>query len=172
MATHVIFKAGQMASKHIDSYLKNVVHPTSDLDNGNVVIVTGLQSGQRDLWTAATPSDVTAQEVFIIDEPVRNLISGLYAIDVVDPREMYVPAGRTCKARKILHGDTCYITALGFSSAPTVGQFAIPANGSLKLAPASSATGAKIIFKVVATESFFVGVETVSGYRLECVAAI
>ena len=172
MATHVIFASGKMASKHIDSYLRNVVNPTTDMDNGNFVILNGLQSGQRDLWTAATPSDVTAQEVFVIDEPIRNLISGLYAIDVVDPREMYVPAGKTCKARKILHGDTCYMTALGFSSAPTVGQYAIPANGALKLAPAGSATGAKIIFKVVAIDSFFVGVETVSGYRLECVAAM
>jgi len=172
MATHVIFKAGKMASKHIDSYLRSVQHPTVTLDNGNFVILTGLVSGEADVWTAATPSDVTAQEVFVIDDPVRNLIDGAYAIDVSDPRNFYVPATRTARARKILHGDTCYITAAGFASAPTVGAYAVPANGALTLAPAANLTGSTIVaFKVVAAESFYVGTETVSGYRLEAVVA-
>lgn len=169
---HVIFKTGKMASKHIDSYLRNVQSAT-DLDNGNVVVLTGLVSGQNDLWTASTPTAVTTQEVYIIDTPVRNLIGGLYAIDVADPREFYVPAGSVARARKLKHGDTCYITALGFSSTPTVGEYAIPANTALKLAPASDLSGNTLIaFKVVATENFYVGTETVTGYRLECVVAM
>ncbi len=173
MATHVIFKPGKMASRHIDSYLRNVVHPTVDLDNGNFVILSGLVSGEKDLWTAATPADVTAQEVYVIDEPVRNLIDGLYAIDIVDPRQFYVPAGRTCRARKCILGDTLYMTTLGFSSTPTVGQYAVPANTSLKLAPAANLSGSTdVAFKVVATENFFVGTETVTGFRLECVVNV
>ena len=173
MATHIIFKAGKMASKHIDSYLRSVQHPTETLDNGNFVILTGLVSGETDVWTAATPSDVTAQEVFVIDDPVRNLIDGVYAIDVADPRNFYVPATRTARARKVLHGDTCYMTALGFSSTPTVDAYAVPANGSFKLAPAANLSGStKIAFKVIATENFYVGTETVTGYRLECVVAV
>jgi len=170
--THAIFKTGKMASKHIDSYLRNV-QSTSNLDNGNVVILTGLVSGQTDLWVGATPSDVTAQEVFIIDDPVRNLISGSYAIDVVDPREFYVPAGRACRARKLVMGDTCYVSAAAFASAPTVGAYAVPANGALTLAPAANLSGStKVAFKVVATETFYVGMTTVSGYRLEVVVAV
>jgi hypothetical protein len=143
-----------------------------DLNNGSFVRLTGLTSGETDLWVAATPSDVTAQEVFVIDEPVRNLISGLYAIDVVDPREFYIPMGRACKARKLVMGDTFSMTAVGFSSTPTVGQYAVPANGVYTLAPAATLSGNTLVaFKVISTENFYVGTETVTGYRLEvCVA--
>lgn len=170
--THAIFKTGKMASKHIDSYLRNV-QSASDLDNGSLVILTGLVTGQPDLWVGATPSDVTAQEVFVIDDPVRNLINGSYAIDVVDPREFYVPAGRACRARKLVMGDSCYMSAAAFASAPTVGAYAVPANGAFTLAPAANLTGATLVaFKVIATDVTYVGATTVTGYRLEVVTAV
>jgi hypothetical protein len=167
---HVIFRPGKMVSKHIDSYLKNVVSHV-DLDNGNVVQLVGLVSGQTDLYTASTPATVTTQEVFIIDSPVRNLIGGLYAIDVVDPREFYTPAGKIARARKVIPGDTMFISAIGISGSPVVGQYAIPAADSVVLAAAANTSGNSIVqFKIIANESFFVGTETVAGYRLECFA--
>ena len=171
--THNILVKGKALSSQLDAYLKNVQHPTSDLDNGNVVILTGLTTSENDLWIASTPADVTAQEVFIMDTPVRVLVDGKYAIDVQDPREFYLPATKPGRARKLAIGDTCYLSAAGFSSTPTVGQYAIPANGSFELAPAANLAGAtKVAFKVIATHNFYVGTTTVTGYRLECVAAV
>jgi hypothetical protein len=169
---HVIFKPGKMVSKHIDAYVKNVVCHL-DLDNGNVVQLVGLVSGERDLYTASTPATVTAHEVFIIDSPIRNLIGGLYAIDVVDPREFYTPAGMVARARKVLPGDTMYITALGISGTPTVGEYAVPKADVVVLASAANVSGAEdVMFKIIAAESFFVGTATVAGYRLECVSNV
>jgi hypothetical protein len=171
--THVIFQKGKLASTHIDAYLRSVKCAT-DLDNGNLVRITGLETGEKDLWTASTPTtaSITAEEVYIVDEPVRNLIGGSYAIDVQDPREFYVPAGLAARVRKLTVGDTCYVSAAGFSSTPTVGQYAIPANTSLLLAPAASLSGATVVaFKVVATHTFYCGTTSVSGYRLEVVVA-
>lgn len=167
-----IFKPGKMASKHIDSYLRNI-ECGEDLENGNMVTLTGLVSGSIDTWVAATPTDVENQEVFIVDEPVRNLIGGKYAIDVQDPREFYIPAGRTARARKAVTGDTCYLTIDGFASTPTVGEYAVPANTQFDLAPASDLSGDTLVaFKVVAEEKFFVGNDTVQGYRLEVEKAV
>ncbi|MBW3020715.1 hypothetical protein KY334_05440 [Candidatus Woesearchaeota archaeon] len=166
--THVIFRPGKMASKHIDAYLKNFVG-VADLDNGNMIRLTGLESGQADLWTAATPGDVTTYETFIVDTPVRNLIDGLYAIDVVDPREFYVPAGKIGRARKVVKGDTCYVGNSAITGSPTVGEYATPVNTSHVLA-ATPASASKVYFKIIATENFYVGTTTVTGYRLECVA--
>jgi hypothetical protein len=167
-----IFKPGKMASKNVDSYLRNI-ECASDLENGNVVRLLELKTRAIDTWVASTPSDVTAQEVFIVDEPVRNLIGGKYAIDVADPREFYIPAGRTARARKAVMGDTCYISIDGLASTPTVGQYVVPANTSYVLAPAANLSGATLVaFKVVAEEKFFVGADTVNGYRLEVVVAV
>jgi hypothetical protein len=170
--THVLFQAGQMVSKHIDSYLKNVINNAVDMDNGSFVVLNGLVANQGDLWICSTPATPSAQEVFVIDEPIRNLIGGAYAIDVVDPREFYVPVGRIARARKLLHGDSCYLSTTGFVSAPTAGQYAIPTAGSFKLTPSASATGSKIIFNVIASDLFFVGTEQVAGWRLEVQTAV
>lgn len=170
--THVIFEPGKMASRELDSYLKSV-QAHADLDNGNIVAITGLVTGENDLYVSAAPSDVTADDMYIVDSVKRTLINGKWSLDfVADVREFYIPEDYSARVRKLMVGDTCYISAAGFSSAPTVGQYAVPANAALTLAPAADLTGATLIaFKVVAAHTFTVGSESVSGYRLECVVA-
>lgn len=173
MANHVVLKVGKVASKNVDAFLKSARHATVDIDNGNLIALGGLVAGEKDLFTAATPVDVTAEEVFLVDEPVRTLVNGAYAINVADPREFYVPAGKAFRVRKLVVGDTIYVTAAGFESTPSVGKYAIPANGKKTLTPANDLSGnTKVAFKVIATENFYIGTETVTGYRLECVVAV
>ena len=171
-ATHVIFKKGLMMSENNDSYLR-IGKAHADLDNGNVVALSGLVSGEDDLWTTAAVSDVTAEEVFIVDgDSSKILVDGKWAIDLNDIREFYTPSGKRVRLRKLAHGDSCYVSAAAFASTPTVGQYAVPANAALTLAPAANLSGGTLVaFKVIKAHTFYVGGTSVAGYRLECVVS-
>jgi hypothetical protein len=170
--THAIFEKGIMASTQLDHLLRNV-QAHADLDNGAIVTAASLVSGEEDLYTSAAPTDVTADVMYIVDAPKRTLINDKYALDEIkDPREFYTVSGKSARVRKPQVGDTCYLSAAGFASTPTVGQYAVPANGALTLAPAANLSGSTTIaFKVVKAHTFYVGSESVTGYRLECVVA-
>lgn len=170
--THVIFEKGIMASTQLDTHVKSVIAP-ADLDNGSIVEITGLVSGEADIYTCTAPSAVTTDDMYIVDGVKRTLLNGSYSLDFIqDVREFYTPSGLSVRVRKLAVGDSCYLSGAGFATAPTVGQYAIPANGAYTLAPAADLSGSTLIaFKVIATHSFLVGTATVSGYRLECVVA-
>lgn len=170
-ATHAIFEVEKMMSEHIDTYLKHGSAHAA-LDNGNIVTAGTLVSGEKDLYTTAAPTDVTADTMYIVDAVKIDQFEG-YRIDFSkDPRYFYTNSGEPARLRKLAVGDTCKISAAGFASAPTAGAYAVPANGVLTLAPAANLSGStKIAFKVLEKVTIYVGSESVDGYRLECVVA-
>lgn len=176
-ATHGIFEAGKMASTQLDSYLKSV-KAHADLDNGHVVAITGLETGESDYWTAATPSAVTTDDLYVVDSIKRTLFDDKYAYDhIKDVREFYVPSGLSARVRKLMKGDTCRIsltTVTGGNATPAndIGKYLIPANGALTWAVAVDlAGGTTIALKIVGVHTFYVGNTTVTGFACECVVA-
>lgn len=176
-ATHGIFEAGIMASTQLDSYLRSV-KAHADLDNGHVVAITGLETGEDDYWTAAAASDVTADDLWVVDSIKRTLFDDKYAYDhIKDVREFYVPSGFSARARKLMKGDTCRIslgTVTGEDATPAndIGKYLIPANGALTWAVAADLTGNTVIaLKIVGVHTFYVGSTTVTGFKCECVVA-
>jgi hypothetical protein len=170
--THAIFEDGIMVSSQLDSYLRNG-NAHADLDNGWVVTATVLVSGEKDLYTTAYATDVTTDKPYIVDGVVRVLINGKYAMDEIhDHREFYTPSGKPVRLRRVHVGDTCYITATGYTGTPVADKYLIPANGTGKMAVADNLTGATTIaflIKEVGTE--YIGQESVVKLTLECVVA-
>lgn len=173
--THLIFQPLRMASQDVVSFDRSIVS-TSDLDNGNLIIEATPSTttyGITDLidYISSAPSDVDKNVVLIVDSGEVGRIGGEFRINTADPRYNYVPAGVTARARMLTVGDEFAVSSGAFASAPTVGQFAIPANSSLQFAPSATQTGARLICKVISTWTFSVGKTNVAGYRLKVVNA-
>lgn len=174
--THLIFQPLRMASQDVVSYDRTITC-AADLDNGAFVIET---TPTQNIWskddlnsyiaTAPVTAGLTLDNLLVVDSSDVARIEG-FKINVADPRYNYVPAGTPAKARQLVAGDEFAISAGAFSSAPTVGQFAIPANGVYTLAPSATQTGAKVIVKIVSAWVFSVGQTNVAGYRCKVVAA-
>jgi hypothetical protein len=168
---NVVVKIGKMASTNVDSFLQ-AVQNTVDMGNGSHVIVGAPIAGCPEILACTTATDVTKQEVLIVESPVIVEINGL-RVDLQDPQQFYVPAGRPARARILRYGDKLTITANGFASLPTVGQFAVPVNGSYLLAPATTLAGATLVaYTVVAAVNVFVGKSMVAAYQLQVVSAL
>ena len=174
--THIIFQPLRMASQTVGS-LDRTITCASDLDNGAFVIETTptqTQWGTNDLnsyiATAPTTAGLDLENLLVVDSSDVARIEG-FKINLADPRYNYVPAGTPCKARQLMAGDEFAISATAFGSAPTVTQFAVPANGVTTLAPAGTQTGAKVIVKIVSAWTFSVGRENVAGLRCKVVAS-
>ena len=176
MGNHVVVKIGKMASTNVDSYVVSVQN-TVDMDNGSMVVLGDRIPGQPEIYACSAPTDVATQEVLLVESPV--LVEGYgFRLDIDDPTLFYNPANRPARARKLKVGDRFTITANGFSAAPTVGQYALPANGSYLLAPAASITDSNgaplsvVAFKVVAQTTISVAGNKITAYELEVVHAL
>ena len=174
--THLIFQPLRMASQDVGS-LDRTITCVADLDNGAFVIETTptqTQWATNDMnsyiATAPTTAGLNLKDLLVIDSSDVARIDG-FKVNVADPRYNYVPAGTPAKARLLTKGDEFAISASAFSSAPTVGQFAIPANGIYTLAPSATQTGAKVIVEIVSAWTFSVGRTNVAGYRCKVVAS-
>lgn len=172
--THVIFQPLRMASQDVASYDRTIVAAV-DLDNGNLVIETTPATttyGTTDLnaYTATAPSAVATQKLLVVDSSEVGRLEGTFKVDVADPRWSYVPAGTPAKARQLMVGDEFAVSANAFASAPTVGQYAMGANGTLTFAPNATLPTTASAFYVVSTFNFSVGKTNVAGYRLKVVA--
>lgn len=174
--THIIFQPLRMASQDVVSFDRTITCAT-DLDNGNFVIETTptqTQWATNDMnsyiATAPTTAGLNLKTLLVVDSSEVGRIEN-FKVNVTDPRYNYVPAGTPAKARQLVQGDEFAVSASAFSSTPTVGQFAIPANGAFTLAPSATQTGAKVIVEIVSAWTFSVGRTNVAGYRCKVVAA-
>lgn len=173
--THIIFQPLRMASQDTTSYDRTITAAV-DLDNGNLVIETVPATttyGVNDLvnYVGTAPAAVASDVLLVVDSSEVARIGGEFRIDVADPRYNYVPAGVTCKARQLFVGDEFAVSSNAFATAPTVNQYAIGTNAALTFAPSATATGGRVICKVVSAWVFSVGKSNVAGYRLKVVNA-
>jgi hypothetical protein len=142
-----------------------------------MVVLGDRIPGQPEIYACSAPTDVATQEVLLVESPVLVEVNG-FRLDIDDPTLFYNPANRPARARKLKVGDRFTITANGFSAAPTVGQYALPANGSYLLAPAASITDSNgaplsvVAFKVVAQTTISVAGNKITAYELEVVHAL
>lgn len=171
--THIIFQPLRMASQDVASYDRVIVSAT-DLDNGALVIETtpaasSFISGAKDMnaYTATAPAAVATDKLLIVDSSEVAFIDGEWKINTVDPRRNYVPAGIPAKARQLMQGDEFLVSATAFASAPTVGEWAVGANGLTTFAPSGTLPTTATGFYVAEAVNFSVGRVNVAGYRLK-----
>jgi hypothetical protein len=168
---NTILKIGNMASTNVDAYLKAAQYSAA-IQNGSHVVLGALVSGEDQLFVAATPAAVTTDLIYIVDAPVIvETGTNRLRVGEVDPRNFDVAADTPFRVRLPKVGDTLTLSVDGFSSAPTVGEYAVPANGSLKLAPSSTISTATLVYKVDQSTYISVGSEFVTAYDLTVVKA-
>lgn len=133
---HTVVRLDNMQGTHDGTKLYSVEF-ASDLDNGSVVKLSGLKSGEREIWTGATPAaNSKLEEVVLIaspevmyDESLKSL-SDFYNIAANGPMRGY----GFCKH------DTFSATAEAFDGTPTVGG-AIELQAKTKMKAVASVTG-------------------------------
>jgi hypothetical protein len=128
-----------------DTHIKSIVSATN-LENGAVVKVGALRA-DGEAYDVTAPVAVDADElVFHASVPL------MYEANMFE-EDFQLKAGQAGRAYILRKGDIVTITDDGFSSATTVGQYAVPANGATKLAPAVTLGTEALGFKVIAKES-------------------
>lgn len=154
----------------------SVKYSIGRIDDGALVKPTSLVSGERDLYTAIAPTDVTKDEVVIVaPADVYQLDNGM-RIPVTDPTQIDYPANRPLRAYKLKEGKRFKINTSAITGTPVVDQFVVPVNAGTTMAVAADLTGAtKIAFVVEetgATCNIFVGATTVPATILRVVKGI
>ncbi|MBU7316138.1 hypothetical protein [Paenibacillus oleatilyticus] len=168
---NAVVKIGKMASTNVDSFLKSV-QLNVDAQNGSHVVLGTQVTGDLNVYNASAPTDVTKQEVLIVESPVLVEVNGM-RIDIHDPRQFINPKNRPARARHLKIGDEVTITIDGFSATPTVGKYAVPKNGAFNLDPAADlAGGTSVAYEVVTKTAISIGQDRVEAYKLRVVKAV
>jgi len=168
---YTVLNVGKYAAKNVESYNKDV-QATFDMPNGSFIALAGLVSGQNDVYAATPVSDVTTQEVLLVHGPEVIEVDGL-RVPLTDVSKFINPANRPVRAVHVKVGDDITLTSEGFSATPTVGKYAVPANGQLTLAPADDLSGNTLVaFQVLEQTTIAVGQNRKTAYRLVCVRSL
>lgn len=130
--------------------IESVVH-TAELQNGMVINLGDLKAGERELREVAVPATATlgSEEVLLVYSPEVMYDERKTLADFT------IPAGTPARAYHLTVGDIFTITDDGITGSTVVGQYVVPANGSLRLTAAADLSGGtRFAGKVIAKETF------------------
>lgn len=124
---------------HEATSLESVVH-TADMDNGSVVHLGDLVSGNGELRQVVVPStaSITADELLFVASPE---IQGPMYEPYSTLQDFYNPANKPARAYRFRKGDQFLITTDGFDGTAAKDSYLIPQNGSVRLAVAADLSG-------------------------------
>lgn len=131
--------------------IKNSAHIVSftsatDLKNGNVVVTTGLKAGERELYNATAPTDVTKQIV------VLHSSDPLTYDERESEDDFVLKAGKAGRGYILEVGDIITLTDDLITGETATTGVVIAVNGANKLKYATAVTTAtpeKLVFKVL-----------------------
>lgn len=174
MAYHGVTVPNQIMAKDIDTLVRNI-KCASELDNGNIVFLTsGISgtSGEREVWTASTPTSSTVTGAWIIDEPEIVMTNSQYKGLDPDPRNFYIPANTIATATKVKKYDIREFTAENFSNTRNTENYAGIGSSGAKLTWQASSSNA--LYKLVETTTIALstgapGSNRITAYRMEAV---
>jgi hypothetical protein len=114
--------------------LASIVH-NADLDNGMVVQLGDLATGQREVFQVKVPDDTSVQEdaIWLHATPELTIWPGQTITD------FYLPAGQFGRAYHLEAGDIVTITTDMLTGTVDVGNYVNPKAGQLKLDVQASA---------------------------------
>ncbi|PIH59160.1 hypothetical protein [Paenibacillus sp. LK1] len=166
-----IVNLGTMAGTNVDAYVKNVKNSV-DMPNGSFVVITGQVAGQPDLYVAATPTDVTKEDVLLVRSPELIEVNGL-RIDLTDVTLFTNSANRPATAFHLKVGDDFTITDDGITGVTAKGKYVVPVNGALKPAAADDLTGNTLVaMQVVDKTTISVGSRRIPATKLLVVRSV
>jgi hypothetical protein len=118
MTTHGVLIPNAIAAQNVDAWTRSAIC-ASDVDNGNIVILTtkSSTSGEGEVWTAVVPSTGNGLTgVWVAYEPELVLTGDYRGLDP-DIRNFYSEAGKIFTVFKPQVGDIITLTADNFSGA-------------------------------------------------------
>lgn len=124
-----------------DADVLSVQHATVALDDGNLGELTGLVSGERDLYTIATPDAVTTDEVVMVVGAEVYVDTNGVRVPIHNKANFTYVATRPVRAYRLRAGMRFKINTSAISGTPVVGQYVIPANGTFQPTAAADLTG-------------------------------
>lgn len=140
-----------MAALNIDSFNRNAINKTVDLDNGWVVRLDtqadAYASGlYNEVWTATQPATGKLGALWQVRSPEAVLTNGLWE---GDPREFYNPMNKVFDATYLFPTDVFVMTADALGGTQSTNKWIIAVNGAWKLAwaaaPAANTFGARLL---------------------------
>ena len=176
--SHGVFVPNAVAAKNVDAWSRSAIS-ASAVDNGNIVILSGLSStaGEGEVWTAVVPSTSAGLTgVWVVTEPEIVKTGSYRGIDP-DPRNFYNAIGDVFTVIKPQLGDIFLLTADNFSgskgSSDVYGN-ATDTTGGLKLVWGASQTASVFSVKWLETTYISIGggaidTQRVTAYRVQVV---
>lgn len=154
----------------------SITYATGRIQAGSLLKPTDLVAGERDMYTAIAPVDVTKDEVVILaPADVYQMDNGM-RIPITDPTQIDYPANFPLRAYKLKEGKRFKINTSAITGTPVVDQFVVPINAGLGMAAAADLTGGtKIAFVVEETGTtcnIFVGASAVPATIIRVVKGI
>ena len=149
MAKHGVFISENCSYTNDGSKIRSAVNPATATDNGTAVTLSGLATGERELWTAAMANASTDKaDIWVVctpeviyDESKRFTIADFYN-GINDSATEKTPM-RVVKLEK---GDIFGLTAEVLSATPVDGDGIAPAaDGTWTVASASATDFAKFM---------------------------
>ena len=121
MSNHAIVRLDNVAAAYNGAMIKSVKYYVSDtataLDNGNVVTLSGLMAGEREIYKAVAP---TATSKILLTCGVELMYDESTYHGLEDYQN---EAGKPFRAIALQTGDTFSVTAEAFSGTPAKGSY-------------------------------------------------
>lgn len=157
MANHAVIRTDRMAGTRLESELRSLryvvvagsVKTPTDIDNGNVVKLTALEAGQREVYEAVVPAANTKlDEIVLVATP-----EVMYDERKKDLADFYNEAGKIARGYKLHKNDCFSVTYDALEGTPTVGKLVELMAGTKMKVVASATSGSTQVGKVIALEN-------------------
>ena len=144
---HTVFRSDKMHGTENAADLVNV-KITEDLDNGSIVVVGAIATGEREAYTMSKPTAATAlRAVALLAAPEVMYDERLKALS-----DFYNQSGAIVRGYRLVSGDEFSLTADGLDGTPAVGSV-VELQAAYKLKVVESLTsGSTQVGTVIANE--------------------
>lgn len=116
----------------------------TDIDNGNVVKLNGLEDGQREIYKGETPAaSDDLKTIVLVATPEVMYDERLRGLD-----DFYNKAGKAARGYRLHTGDIFSVTADALEGDLAVGNLVELADGT-KLSVVASESGATVVGKII-----------------------
>jgi len=132
------------------------------IENGNIVKLDSLISGQRDLWKVVAPAAVTAKNCYLVATPEIIFNEALKSNGALDAFRNAAGANITLLALEVGDNfsisDDCITVIDDSEDLPTVGNYVTPSASGTKWTEVASIASNEVFYgKVIARELYKAG---------------
>ena len=152
MSNHAIVRLDNCSAQYNGALVKSVKYFVGDtatnLDNGNVIALSGLMAGEREIYKAIAPATATRNVLLACGVELMYDESTYHGLG-----DYQNEAGKPFRAIELQTGDTFSATAEAFDTTPAKGNYVTVAAGSTKMTIKTSVTTETVLGTIVAIET-------------------